>query len=160
MAAGDYNARDSDRRPEMTEARELVSRSESELERDHRRIRHLLDVLQAATEMTILGNALAELDESLKAHFAREEGAGGLFESLAHAAPELTPQLQALQAEHARLAAEVERLRRTAAQPGMGYIAVRAASTTVIEALRRHEQLEHEVTERASVQSKATSAGE
>ncbi len=81
---------------------------------DHDALRQLVERLEEETNAhrPTLFLRLAELRELLGAHFAAEEGAGGLFELVKKNAPWEEERVQTLEAEHAALLSSIDFLQR------------------------------------------------
>lgn len=133
----------------MSEAQQALARSEKVIEQDHVEIRQMLETLRTSTDMAELTTVLGELTAALSLHFLKEEQPQGFFESLMDCVPERHGEVSALQREHERIRQSLERLCRTAGQPGMNHVAVHAAASGLVQALAEHERREHELAQQA-----------
>jgi len=110
---------------------------------EHRMLRSRLDALTDAADRAGILSSLQDLPKKLEAHFAAEEGEGGLYEDLARRAPAVSEKLEALRGEHRAILDEVEELSRVVqADPGAdGAIsaATRDSVARCVGRLRRHE---------------------
>lgn len=91
----------------------------------------------------LLGAVLRELEDDVKRRMAREEGIGGFFSFLCHAAPRYIGFVQTLRTQHDDILRSLRELRRRAASgddPRMLAQDVEAVVSAIVE----HEELERE----------------
>jgi hypothetical protein len=129
-----------------TETRELEAAA-VEIEAEHRALGAALTRLESVTDHGFLAPALGELRDLLTAHFAREEGAGGLYEKLGAISPHQRDRLRGLVADHVRILATVRSLEKQASEGGGAEVLGKARGLKLI--LAEHEAHESQLVEAA-----------
>jgi hemerythrin-like domain-containing protein len=117
-------------------------RARDDIAPDHEFLREHLALLEEADDH-VFGVLLTELLDYLPAHFAVEEKAGGLFDTVVREAPRLALTVEALRAEHGAIRDELRLLRSELARaPNAPSRALRAQVSELSERLREHEATE------------------
>ncbi|RMG09731.1 MAG: hypothetical protein D6731_19070 [Planctomycetota bacterium] len=108
----------------------------------HKTLPETLDRIAVANDLERLPELLAPLAADLEAHFAEEEGPGGLFEQLRADAPHTDPKVQGFEAEHRALLAALRDLRTQTDEAVRLRAAVDEARRALVHRLRRHHAAE------------------
>ena len=112
------------------------------LDREHCRMKALLQLLGTATSAESLAPPLQELLALLRVHFAREEGDEGLHNIVQARAPRLGHAVTPLLREHEILVNQGAQLLAFCEQANKLTTALRHDVARLIEQLRQHEQRE------------------
>lgn len=122
---------------------------EGALREEHRRLEHLMDLLQAAKDLPTLVASADELRQALTTHFAHEEHPGGLYDSLKLCVPEHRKELAQLVEDHRHLGATLWQLYRRAGELDARFQELRTEVAQLVAALREHERREHDLAQQA-----------
>ncbi len=109
-----------------------------EVVEEHARIKELLGQLSADGDVGSLGQAIGELVELLREHFAREEEPAGFFESVDQAAPRHSTTIDTLRDDHSVMLLELEGI-----EADWRQLVTRLELLSVH--LSEHEQVEHDL---------------
>ncbi len=123
---------------------------------EHRRLHKLLRQMRAAIAGSIgpdehpsfaeVGRILARLRQELAQHFAEEEGGGCMDEAVSRC-PRLAPEVKRIEAEHAEILTDIDRLKDEAALPPTpaNQMAVQREFDRLYERLQAHERAENAI---------------
>lgn len=114
----------------------------TDIQVDHRRLRHLLSRLENAKSDAAAGDLLDRLRDYLVGHFGVEEARGGLLDLLCERAPQRRAVIEALRRDHAAFIVEIDRLQSVLSSTPMLTAEVRQQVASLVGALRDHERLE------------------
>lgn len=113
---------------------------------EHRRLRILLDQVEATDGPSRLAQGLIELRGLLIEHFHGEEADDGLHEAIGRSTPHLLPAVQHLFDEHRAFLVDLEALIRRARELAAGPMAeLESGVARLAERLHAHEERENDL---------------
>lgn len=113
---------------------------------DHKALKQTLGILEGTGDLNVILAHLTELLPELEAHFAKEEGPGGMHQTIGDTAPHLLTRLQLIMGEHREFVTSITRTIDRSRSLVDGPIAeVLREVRELCRRLRDHEALETEL---------------